>query len=90
MEYGALDYYECVCDDMMEACGLPFKKLCKLKSDETVVFAFIVYKSKADRNRINKLVMADPRMNMTDATIKKMPFDIKRFTMAGFKTLVSA
>lgn len=89
MEYGALDYYECVCDDMKEGFGLSFKKLCKLKSNETVVFAFIVYKSKADRNRINKLVMADPRMNKTDAFMKSMPFDLKRFSVAGFKTMVA-
>ncbi|RYZ86886.1 MAG: DUF1428 domain-containing protein, partial [Proteobacteria bacterium] len=63
MEHGALDYYECAGDDFSEW-GLGFKKLCKLKSDETVMFSFIVYKSKAHRNQVNKKVMADPRMKM--------------------------
>lgn len=89
MEHGALSYYECVGDDLTDMCGIPFKKLCKLKPSETVIFAFVVYKSKADRKRINKLVMADPRMKMTDAMMKKMPFDMKRFSVAGFKTIVS-
>jgi uncharacterized protein YbaA (DUF1428 family) len=90
-EYGALDYYECVGDDLKSAWGLSFEKLCKLKSNETVIFAFIVFKSKADRNRINKLVMKDPRMNPPPG--KKppvMPFDMKRFSVGGFKTLVQA
>ncbi len=89
LEYGALDYYECVGDDLQEKWGLPFKKLCKLKAGETVVFAFIVYKSKVDRNRINKLVMADPRMHPADPKKVKMPFDMKRFSMGGFKVLIS-
>ncbi|MBL8993055.1 MAG: DUF1428 domain-containing protein, partial [Spirochaetia bacterium] len=62
MEYGALDYYECVGDDLDSKWGLPYKELCKLKAGETVVFAFVVYKSKADRNRINAKVHKDPRM----------------------------
>lgn len=86
MEYGALGYFECVGEDMANKWGLGFKKMCKLKSNETAVFAFIVYKSKADRNRINKKVMADPRMNFAG---QPMPFDMKRFAMAGFKVLVS-
>jgi uncharacterized protein YbaA (DUF1428 family) len=87
-EHGALDYYECVGDDLKTKWGLPFAKMCKLKPNETVIFAFIVYKSKADRNRINKAVMKDPRMN--PAKKVKMSFDGKRFTMGGFKTLVQA
>jgi len=89
MEYGALDYYECVGDDMQEKWGLPFKKLCKLKAGETVVFAFIVFKSKADRNRINTKVHSDPRMNPKPGQKFEMPFDMKRFSMGGFKTMVS-
>ncbi len=76
-------------DDLQEKWGLPFKKLCKLKTGETVVFAFIVYKSKADRNRINKLVMADPRMKPADPKMVTMPFDMKRFSMGEFKVLIS-
>jgi uncharacterized protein YbaA (DUF1428 family) len=89
MEHGALAYYECVGDDMQQNWGLPFKKLCKLKPTETVVFAFIVYKSKADRNRVNAKVMSDPRMNAHGDGKMEMPFDMKRFSMAGFKTMVS-
>lgn len=86
MEYGALEYYECIGDDLNVKWGLTFPRLCKLKKDETVVFSFIVYKNKTDRNRINKKVMSDPRMNMEDM---EMPFDMKKFSMGGFKTLIT-
>ncbi len=90
-EHGALEYFETVGEDLKAKWGSNFLKLCKLKPNETVVFAFIVYKSKADRNRINKAVMADPRMNPPAGGKKfKMPFDMKRFVMGGFKTLVQA
>jgi len=88
MEHGALDYYECLGDDMKQAWGgIPFPKLCKLKADEAVVFAFIVYKSKAHRNAVNKKVHSDPRMH-PDNFSGSMPFDMKRFTMAGCKVIV--
>lgn len=87
MEHGALDYYECIGDDLKVQWGWTFPKMCKLKPDETAVFAFIVFKSKADRNRINAKVMKDPRMNMEGI---KMPFDMKRFAVGGFKALVQA
>lgn len=87
-EYGALDYCECVGDDLTPAFGLPFPKLLKLKRGETVVFSWIVYKSKAHRDRVNKKIMNDPRMAaMCDP--KNMPFDPKRMAYGGFKTLVS-
>lgn len=89
MEHGALDYYECVGDALDSKWGLPFKKLCKLKANETVVFAFVVYKSKADRNRINAKVYKDPRMQPKPGKKFVMPFDMKRFSMGGFKALVS-
>lgn len=89
VEHGALDYYECVGDALDSQWGSSFKKLCKLKSDETVVFAFVVYKSKADRNRINAKVHADPRMQPKPGKKFVMPFDMKRFSMGGFKTIVS-
>lgn len=84
VKHGALSYYECVGDDMVPH-GTGFKKLCKLKKDETFVFAFIVYKSKSHRNSVNKKVMAE-----MDQLFKnmKMPFDMKRFSMAGCKVLV--
>ncbi|MEK6773548.1 MAG: DUF1428 domain-containing protein [Bdellovibrionota bacterium] len=86
MEHGALDYYECIGDDFAKW-GWGFPKMCKLKTGETVIFAFIVYKSKVHRNKINAKVMKDPRMKMDGVT---MPFDMKRFSMAGFKTVVQA
>jgi len=89
MEHGALDYYECVGDDLNAPYGMSFKKLGKLKADETVIFAFIVYKTKADRNRINKKVHTDPRMQPKPGKKFEMPFDMKRFSVGGFKTLVS-
>ena len=88
MEHGALDYYECVGETLDLPYGIPFTKLCKLKSDETVIFAFIVYKSKAHANQVNKKVHSDPRMKPEKFT--SMPFDMKRFTVGKFKTLVMA
>lgn len=86
MKHGALSYYECVADDFSKH-GLGFKKMCKLKADETVVFAFIVYKSKAHRNQVNKKVMKE--MALVEWP-NKMPFDLKRFSMAGCKAIVQA
>ncbi len=87
MEHGALDYYECIGDDLNVKWGLPFPKMCKLKKDETLVFAFVVFKSKKHRVSVNAKVHKDPRMNMEEV---KMPFDIKRFAMGGFNALVYA
>ena len=87
MEHGALDYYECIGDDLKVAWGWTFPRMCKLKAGETAIFAFIVYKSKAHRNQVNAKVMKDPRMTMEGA---KMPFDEKRFAMGGFKVVVQA
>lgn len=90
MEHGAISYYECVGDEIGGKMGIPFTKLCKLKPNETVIFAFVVYESKAARNRISKLVHQDPRMSPDNPKNKgfKMPFDMKRFTVGVFKTLV--
>lgn len=86
-EYGAIDYKECIADDVQPGKYTSFPQSVKLKNDETVVFSFIIYKSKADRNRINKKVMSDPRLaHMMDP--KKMPFDGKRMFWGGFKTMV--
>jgi len=84
MKHGALNYYECVVDDFAKH-GLGFKKMCKLKNDETAIFAFIVYKSKAHRNQVNKKVMKE-MSKMSVPTV--MPFDMKKFAMAGCKVLV--
>lgn len=85
MEYGALDYYECIGDDLNVQWGLTFPKMCKLKKDETLIFAFIVFNSKKHRDTVNAKVHKDPRMNMD---VDKIPFDMKRFSMGGFQTLV--
>lgn len=88
--YGALDYKECVGDDMKPKwVKLTFGKVMKLKPSEVAVFSYIVYRSKADRNRINKLVMEDPVMNDPKHQ-KSMPFDMRRMSFAGFKVLVDA
>lgn len=86
MKHGALSYYETVADDFMKH-GLGFKKMCKLKRDETVIFAFVVYKSKAHRNQVNKKVMNEMGAQSQNW---KMPFDFKRFSVAGFKALVNS
>lgn len=84
-EYGALDYKECVGDDLKVKWGTPFLKLAKAKPNETVVFSWITYKSKAQRDKINAKVMADPRLKMDGSA---MPFDMKRMSYGGFKVFV--
>lgn len=86
-EYGALEYIECVADDVKPGKRTSFPQAVKLKADEVVVFSWIVYKSRAHRDRVNKQVMKDPRLaSMMDP--KAMPFDGKRMFYGGFKTLV--
>jgi uncharacterized protein YbaA (DUF1428 family) len=88
-EYGALEYRECAGDDLDSKWGVPFPRLLKLKRGETAVFAWIVYKSRADRNRVNAKVMKDPRMDkMMDP--KKPIFDFKRMAFGGFTLMVNA
>jgi uncharacterized protein YbaA (DUF1428 family) len=87
-EYGALEYYECVGDDLNVKWGMGFRRLAKLKPSETVAFSWIVYKSRAHRDRVNAQVMKDPRMN-TEEMKKAAPFDVKRMVFGGFKVLVS-
>jgi uncharacterized protein YbaA (DUF1428 family) len=84
MEHGALQYCEAIGDDLDQNCGLPFPKLTKLKKGETVVFAWIVYKSKAHRDKVNAKVMKDPRLTESMKG-KKMPFDMKRLSYGGFE-----
>ncbi len=86
-EHGALEYIECVGDDVKPGKLTSFPQSVKLKPDEIVVFSWIVYKSRAQRDRVNKKVMSDPRMKaMMDP--KAMPFDGKRMFFGGFKSLV--
>ena len=84
-EHGALEYMEAAGDDLAVKFGLPFPKMAKPKKGETVVFSYIVYKSKADRNKVNAKVMKDPRLHMDE---KAMPFDPKRMAYGGFKAIV--
>jgi uncharacterized protein YbaA (DUF1428 family) len=86
-EHGALDYHECIADDVAVGKRTSFPRSVKLKPGEVVVFSYIVYKSRRDRTRINAAVMQDPRLKaMMDP--KTMPFDAKRMFWGGFKTLV--
>jgi uncharacterized protein YbaA (DUF1428 family) len=88
-KHGALDYKECVGDDLKAPWGTPFPKMLKLKPGETVMFAYILYKSRAHRDQVNAKVMNDPLMKegMKDTP---MPFDMKRMIYGGFKVLVDA
>ncbi|MGH7381975.1 MAG: DUF1428 domain-containing protein [Candidatus Methylomirabilales bacterium] len=88
-EHGAIDYKECVGDDLNVKWGVRFPRAAKVKPGETVVFAWIVFKSRAHRDRVNARVMKDPRIkDMCDP--KDMPFDVKRMVYGGFKILVDA
>jgi uncharacterized protein YbaA (DUF1428 family) len=87
-EHGALEYRECVADDLRDMKGMgSFKKTHKLGAGDTVLFSWIVYKSRKHRDQVNAKVMKDPRM---DAMMKPdaMPFDVKRLLMGGFKVIV--
>jgi len=88
-EHGALEYRECAGDDLKVKFGVPFLRSVKAKSGETVVFSWIVFKSRAHRDRVNARVMKDQRITaMCDP--KSMPFDVKRMVWGGFKVLVDA
>jgi uncharacterized protein YbaA (DUF1428 family) len=82
--HGALEYRECVGDDLDIKGVLPFAKTVRAKPTETVVFAWITYKSRAHRDQVNAKVMKDPRMKAPASA----PFDLKRMAYGGFKTLV--
>lgn len=88
-EHGALEYRECAGDDLKVKGLLPFPRLARLKAGETIVFSWIVYKSRAHRDRVNAEVMKDPRLN-TMCDSKSMPFDVKRMAYGGFKVVVDA
>lgn len=86
MKHGALQYFECVADDLevMPGCG-DFKEMVTIKRGETLWYSFIVYKNKAHRNAVNKKVM---REMQGQEALKDMPFDVKRMAHGGFKTVV--
>jgi uncharacterized protein YbaA (DUF1428 family) len=85
-EHGALEYRECVGDDLKIKMGFPFPKLAKAKPGEAVVFSWILYPSRTVRDRVNKKVMKDPRI--TKSMKDPMPFDVKRMAYGGFKVFV--
>ncbi|MBR1250406.1 DUF1428 domain-containing protein [Bradyrhizobium sp. AUGA SZCCT0169] len=87
-EYGALDYREWVADDVKVGKLTSFPRSVKQKPGETVVFAWITYKSRAQRDKINAKVMADPRLKSSMGDMKSMPFDAKRMIYGGFESLV--
>src|SRR2546428_5654743 len=88
-DLGALDYKECAGDDLKVKFGVPFPRMMKVKPGETVVFSYIVFKSRAHRDRVNAKVMKDPRLaKMMDP--KAMPFDLKRMVYGGVKGLGAA
>ncbi len=86
-EHGALEYRECVGDDLKTKWGAPFPRTAKVKSGESVVFSWIVYKSRKHRDSVNAKVIKDPRITCVDP--KTMPFDFTRMQYGGFKVLVS-
>jgi uncharacterized protein YbaA (DUF1428 family) len=88
-EHGALAYFECLADDVKPGKHTSFPQSVKLKPGETVVFSWIVYKSRAARDRVNAKVMKDPRLaDMMDPG--KLPFDGKRMFWGGFKVMIEA
>ena len=87
-EHGALDFKECVADDVKKGKWTSFPRSVKLKPSETVMFSYIVYKSRAHRDHVNAKVMKDKRFAGMD--MKDMPFDAKRMIYGGFKVLVDA
>jgi uncharacterized protein YbaA (DUF1428 family) len=86
MEYGALEYVECIADDVKPGKLTSFPQSVKQKADETVAFSWITYKSRKHRDTVNAKVMADPRITAMDP--KTMPFDAKRMIFGGFKSIV--
>jgi uncharacterized protein YbaA (DUF1428 family) len=87
LKHGALDYKECVGDDLAVKWGTPFARMLKLKRGETVVFSYVVYKSRAHRDRVNAKVMKDMEAM---GVPKDMPFDVKRMVYGGFKVAVGS
>jgi uncharacterized protein YbaA (DUF1428 family) len=85
-EHGAVEYRECVGDDLKIKMGVPFPRLAKAKPGEMVVFSWIVYKSRAHRDRVNAKVMKDARL--AKMMREPMPFDVKRMAYGGFKVIV--
>lgn len=99
IEHGALAYFECAAEDMKPAIGeMPpemagmkmrtFAELADAGADDTVIFAFIIYRDRAHRDEVNKKVMEDPRMSDPEYNHEKMPFDMQRMAYGGFEAIV--
>ena len=86
LKHGALDYKECAGDDLAAKWGTPFTRAMKLKPGETVIFAYVVFKSRAHRDRVNAKVISE--MKAMEGSAKEMPFDPKRMVYGGSKTIV--
>lgn len=90
-KFGALDYKECIIDDATpQFVKLPFAKMAKTKPGEVVWFSFIVFKSRAHRDSVNKKVMAYFSKKYSQEMIKATPFDMNRFAFGGFKVVVAS
>lgn len=89
MDHGALQYCECVGDDLDCKFGVTFPKQIKTRPGETVVLAFVTYKSRAHRDRVNAAVMKDPRIAKLADPGNPMPFDCKRMVYGGFSVIVN-
>ena len=92
MKHGALQYIECTGDDLKSAAkwgGLSFTKMANAKSNETIIFAFVVYKSRVHRDRVNAKVMKDPAMNDPKNKDMAMPFEMKKMAYGGFTSIVN-
>jgi uncharacterized protein YbaA (DUF1428 family) len=86
-DHGALEYYECAGEDLNVPWGRPFPRQMKTKPGETVIFAFVIFKSRAHRDKVNAKVMKDPRLqNMKE---EAAPFDMKRMVYGGFEAIVA-
>ena len=87
-EHGALEFRECAGDDLKVKVGMPFPRIVKVKPGETMVFSWIVFKSRGHHDRVNAKVMKDLRIAaMCDS--KAMPFDCKRMVYGGFEVVVN-
>lgn len=90
MKHGALDYKETILQDAKIPDVVPFTKLAGAKKNETVVFAYIVFKNRKHRDAVNAKVMKDPEMNPDQWKDKPMPFDMKKMAYSGFEAIVEA
>ena len=86
MQHGALEYRECVGDDVNNRCGRPFPRLLKLKRGETACFSWVAFKSRKHRDQVNAKVIKDRRI----ANVTSLPFDMKLLSYGGFKAVVEA